>query len=303
MKNIRALISHPSCCCCVSAPYRIFSCTLTKFVLNVQSHEPSPSAHESLIDHNLLSRGNFSVKHSSFSLDKLSLTTLITAVFPVQMDLCCGFLGKFGSFFLQFFCYTFLFLEFPWSILNEVIKWELGHFCKTHLPIDRQQKIYRSQKGDSWALSLQKYPKSAVSPSSVQVFLEGTWSRAWAVPPAGTEPPALLGCPQWRAWEHKTVKCSCAREADLFCLSSRLPVLELSLSPADLQSMCPLCYLPHSGSPDPGNVLVLALRRSSAQGHWILVVGFLLPSFNISAFPVRSQGLQRAVFYRCLANK
>lgn len=146
MKNIRALISHPSCCCCVSAPYRIFSCTLTKFVLNVQSHEPSPSAHESLIDHNLLSRGNFSVKHSSFSLDKLSLTTLITAVFPVQMDLCCGFLGKFGSFFLQFFAIHFCFWnshEVSWMRwLNE----NLDTFAKHTFPLTDNRRYIEAKR-------------------------------------------------------------------------------------------------------------------------------------------------------------
>lgn len=115
MKNIGALISHPSSHWCVSAPCRIFSCTLTKFVLNVQSHEPSSSAHESLIDHNLLSGGNFSVKHSSFSLNKLSAMTVITAVFPVQMGLCCVFWGG-----LRFFPCRFCALHFYFCNSHEI---------------------------------------------------------------------------------------------------------------------------------------------------------------------------------------
>lgn len=132
---------------------------------------------------------------------------------------------------------------------------------------------------DSWALSLQKYPKSAVSPSIVQFFSEGTWSWTWAVPPvaAGTEAPATLGCPWWRAWEPETVKCSCAREADLFCLSHRLLVLKLSPPRCSPRSVCPLLSASLWFSWDPGNILVSALRRFSAQGNWILVVGCSWP--------------------------
>lgn len=150
MKNIRALISHPSCCWCVSAPYRIFSCTLTKFVLNVQSHEPSSLAHESSIDHNLLSRGNFSVKHSSFSLNKLSVITVIRTTFPVQISLCWGFLGGFGLFpccFLAIhFCFWNSYEVFWMRRLNE----KLTTFAKYNFPLTEKGKwIYFASYPDS----------------------------------------------------------------------------------------------------------------------------------------------------------
>lgn len=141
---------------------------------------------------------------------------------------------------------------------------------------------------DSWTQSLWKRPKSAAGggltsckskyfPSifkgdlmlkqNLRCYLLHLMAQSHQMCQAGQ------AAHDMKVWEHEAVKCSCAGEVDLLCLSARLLVLKPSLtrlwSPTHSpRHGCPLLHMLSASSQfswAPGGILASALRSSSMQ--------------------------------------